>query len=343
MAGRAIEALPMPAAYFRLVLRRFGTTPERARRILEGTGIEPQDAMAAGPDDVIELGQQLRQARNLSELVAPGWGLELGRSLEGAAHGLLGVAAASAPDLAQALAVIERFAYVRAPYFRLSTDVDRRFRLRIEPQLRVEPEIWSALLEALLLSIQALVESALGRSMDEGGFHVDYAAPPYADRYAELLHAPVRFGEPTAGVSIPTAWLPLPCPFSDAALHRGAVERLESAERGLQGPEFIVAQVERILEGSGERAPGVDEVVAQLRLSRRTLVRRLEQCGTSFRELADGYRRRRATELLADPTLTVTEVAYRLGYNEPANFGRAFRRWFGTSPRRYREQQGSAG
>ena len=343
MAGRAVEALPMPAAYFRLILRRFGTTPERARRILEGTGIEAADAMAAGPDDVIELGQQLRQARNLSKLVAPGWGLELGRSLEGAAHGLLGVAAASAPDLARALAVMERFGYVRAPYFKVSSDVDRLFRLRIEPQLRLEPETWSALLETLLMSIQALIESALGHAMDEGGFLVDFAAPPYADRYTELLHAPVRFGEPTAGVSIPNAWLPLPCPFSDAALHHGAVERLETAERGLQGPEFIVAQVERILEGAGERVPGVDEVVPQLRLSRRTLVRRLEQCGTSFREIADGHRRRRATELLADPNLTVTEIAYRLGYTEPASFSRAFRRWFGTSPRSYREVRGSTG
>jgi len=338
MAERAIDALPMPAAYFKLVLRRFGTTPELTGRILEGTGIDPTDAMARASDDVIELGQQLRQARNLAGLVAPGWGLELGRALEGAAHGMLGVAAASAPSLAEALAVIERFGHVRAPYFRLASNVDRRFRLQIEAQLRLEPELWCGLVEALLLSIQALVESALGRPMGEGRFHLDYDAPGYVDRYAEVFHAPVRFGERASAVSIPSAWLPLPCPFADAALHQTSVERLEVAERSLQGPEFIVAQVERILEGSGDAAPGLAPVASQLRLSRRTLVRRLEQCGTSFRELADGSRRRRATELLADPNLTVTEVAYRLGYTEPANFGRAFRRWFGTSPRAYRQR-----
>jgi AraC-like DNA-binding protein len=338
MAERAIDALPMPAAYFKLVLRRFGQSPERAARILEGTGIDPADAMASAPDDVIGLGQQLRQVRNLLGLASPGWGLEIGRALDGAAHGILGVATTSAPSLAEALSVLERYAHVRAPYFRLASDPDRSaFRLSIETQLRLEPEVWPPLVETLLLSIQALIESALGRPMVEGRFHAGYDTPPYAERYDDFFHAPVVFGERASAVSIPTAWLPLPCPFADAALHQTAVERLEAAERSLQGPEFIVAQVERILEGAGDAAPGLDPVASQLRLSRRTLVRRLEQCGTSFRELADGHRRRRATELLADPTLTVTEVAYRLGYTEPANFGRAFRRWFGTSPRAYRE------
>ena len=60
MAERAVDALPMPAAYFRLVVRRFGQSPERAARILEGTGIDPEDAMASAPDDMITLGAAVR-------------------------------------------------------------------------------------------------------------------------------------------------------------------------------------------------------------------------------------------------------------------------------------------
>ena len=67
----------------------------------------------------------------------------------------------------------------------------------------------------------------------------------------------------------------------------------------------------------------------------------LGRCGTSFRKIVEDHRSRRATELLADPSLSVTEVAYRLGYTEPANFGRACRRWFGSGPRAYREGLGS--
>lgn len=337
MAERAVDALPMPGAYFWLILRRFGRTPELAARIVDGTGIDAQQAMASAPDDEIALGQILRQARNLAALLGPGWGLELGRSLDAGAHGSLGVAAASAPTLADALSVLERFAHVRAPYFRLSSDERRVFALRIEPQLRLESALWPPLVETLFLSIQALVESALGRPMSEGHFHVDYSAPEHADRYAEFLHAPVVFDQSTCAVAVPAGWLPLPCPFADPALHRGALERLESAERRLQGDAFIVAQVERVLEGAGDAGIDLDHVASQLHLSRRTLVRRLGRRGTSFREIIDANRHRRACELLADPHLTVSEVADRLGYTEPANFGRACRRWFGSGPRAYRE------
>jgi hypothetical protein len=245
----------MPGAYFRLALRRFGSDPERAARIAQGTRIDPTLALASAPDQEIELGQQLRQIRNLAGLLEPGWGLEIGRALDAGAHGALGVAAASAPRLADALSVIERFAHVRAPYFRLGSEArGRDFELRVEPQLRLEPEIWPPLVEMLFLSIQALVESALGRPMSEGRCRVDYAAPEYADRYPEFLHAPVTFDQATSALAVPTDWLPLPCPFADPALHRGAVERLAAAERRLQGEEFIVAQVERILEGAGKPA-----------------------------------------------------------------------------------------
>jgi len=74
-------------------------------------------------------------------------------------------------------------------------------------------------------------------------------------------------------------------------------------------------------------------VAKQLHLSRRTLVRRLGRCGASFRELVDGHRERRARELLSDPNPGLTEVGYRLGYTEPANFGRSCRRWFGSGRR----------
>jgi AraC-like DNA-binding protein len=342
MAERAVDSLPMPGAYFRLLLRRYGEDPAQAARIAAGTGIDPAAALAAGPDDEILLGQQLRQVANLAGLLEPGWGLQIGRSLDAAAQGALGVAAVSAPSLAEALSVLERFAHVRVPFFRLEPQAGtRHFTLAVKPQLRLEPLVWQPLTEALLHSIQALVESALGRPMGGAHCEVDYPAPSYADHYTDSLHAPVVFGQPQAAVRLPVEWLPMPCPFADPALHRSAVERLEAAERRLQGEEYIVAQVERILEGAGDAGLDLIQVASQLHLSRRTLVRRLGRRGTSFRELLDGHRHRRARELLADPSLSVAEIGYRLGYTEPGNFGRACRRWFGAGPRTVRERLGA--
>jgi AraC-like DNA-binding protein len=338
LAERAVGALPMPAAYFNLILRRYGKSQAAIGQLLEGTGFAPADVSAGRPRDEVMLWQSIQQTRNLARIAPPGWALELGGALDNAAHGTLGVATASAATLEGALATMERFAYLRAPYFRLESEREAgSYRLLVAQQIPLEPETWIALVELLLLSLQALVESALGRRMDAAAFEAGYAAPPYAPLYARAFHAPVRFARPVTALAIPAEWLPLPCPFADAAQHRAATQRLEAAERSLSGPEFLCAQVERILEGAPDEPPALGEVAARLRLSERTLVRRLGERGASFRALVDEVRRRRAAALLADPRVPVSEVAYRLGYTDPANFGRAFRRWFGASPRRYRD------
>src|SRR6266849_6551672 len=68
----------------------------------------------------------------------------------------------------------------------------------------------------------------------------------------------------------------------------------------------------------------------------RTLQRRLARAGTSFDALRDDARKQAAELYLADTTLTITEVAYLLGYSEPTAFHRAFKRWRGTTPQAFR-------
>jgi AraC-like DNA-binding protein len=333
LVAPGVGALRMPVAYLRLFLRRFGRRPDQSAAILEGTGVSPAQAMAAEPDDSIQLWQQLRQVENLARIAPAAWALDVGPALQGSAHGALGAAIATAADLDRALGVLERFGRVRAPYFQLRrATIDARHAMTIELLLQLEPELARPLLELLLISLQALVESALGEPMREARFAVPFPAPPYADRYRDALHAPMAFDAEATSVSIPAAWLALACPFADASQHQQALSTLEALERALEGPGAIVAHVERILETCPGAPPGADEVAARLHLSRRTLVRRLAACGTSFRALADAHRRRRAEQLLAEPHLTIEEVGDRLGYTDPANFGRAVRRWFGASP-----------
>lgn len=331
----------MPSAYFRLALRRFGSTAEKVAQILDGTGVAEVSASPSdGTEEEIELWQQLRQVRNLNEVGPHGWALELGASLGATGHGTLGAATVSATTLEDALSTLERFAHVRSPYFRLSSQLlSDRFILRIESQLKIDAAIWTPLVETLVASIQGLIEVSLGGPMAEGRFEFDYELPEHGSRYTELLHGPVAFGCDAAAVALPASWLALACPFADPALHRSSVERLEAAEGRLHGDRYIVAQVQRVLAGETSSNLELDLVASSLRLSRRTLIRRLGESGTSFRELLDEHQRKRAAELLADPQLTAAEIGDRLGYSDAASFGRACRRWFGVGPRAYRERK----
>jgi AraC-like DNA-binding protein len=78
-------------------------------------------------------------------------------------------------------------------------------------------------------------------------------------------------------------------------------------------------------------------------MSARTLQRQLSQEGTTFAALLTDLRRELAPALLRDGRHGVAEVAFLLGYEDPSAFRRAFKRWFGRSPRSLRASGDSAG
>jgi AraC family transcriptional regulator of adaptative response / methylphosphotriester-DNA alkyltransferase methyltransferase len=81
----------------------------------------------------------------------------------------------------------------------------------------------------------------------------------------------------------------------------------------------------------------LDDIARRVASSRRQLQRAYAEIGrTTFREHLTAVRMRRAAELLAGGRLTVREVARRVGYRQPAQFAKAFRRATGASPSEYR-------
>jgi AraC-like DNA-binding protein len=81
----------------------------------------------------------------------------------------------------------------------------------------------------------------------------------------------------------------------------------------------------------------MESVSRHLGYSRSTLHRRLKQDGESFEFILDDLRRRLAIDYLDSRKVSVNEAAYLTGFSEPSAFSRAFRRWTGTSPGRYRK------
>lgn len=81
----------------------------------------------------------------------------------------------------------------------------------------------------------------------------------------------------------------------------------------------------------------LDDIARRVASSRRQLQRAYREVGaTTFREHLTAVRMDRAAELLASRPLTVREVARRVGYRQPAQFAKAFRRRHGVSPSAYR-------
>lgn len=90
-----------------------------------------------------------------------------------------------------------------------------------------------------------------------------------------------------------------------------------------------------------EGYPRIDWVAAKLGTTRRSLQRQLSVHGTTFNGLVERILYRHARALLGEDALSVTEIALRLGYADPAHFTRAFRRWSGVAPSAYRAMAAS--
>jgi AraC-like DNA-binding protein len=99
--------------------------------------------------------------------------------------------------------------------------------------------------------------------------------------------------------------------------------------------------VRRLLAARTElRGATAEQVAARLGQSVRTLARRLEAEGTSYRELLDRMRQQAAEHALAHDDRPIADIADRLGFASPQSFNRAFKRWTGTTAAAYRRERG---
>jgi AraC-like DNA-binding protein len=313
----ASAAAIVPGSYTRLLLRHVG--------------------MAAQIPDAISVAEQLAWVASLNRTQPSGWGLDAGVLFDAVAHGPLGTAAVSAPTLERALDVIAHYGRVRSPFLGLS--LDRRAsgaRLRIEHD-GVDTAIIAPLLESTVVSLRRLLR-VVGGNVPGIRYEFAFARPAHHARYAQDLDGPIAWDAPVTSLTIPTAHLTRSSPLVDARLHRVAIDLLDDAERRLCVAAPAANDVERLLDRLAPRKASLDDVAGAMQVSTRTLSRRLRDAGTSYRTLRDAHRRRRAHRLLLDTDLPAAEIAHRLGYDDPPNFGRACRRWFGCGPSDYRRR-----
>ena len=83
-------------------------------------------------------------------------------------------------------------------------------------------------------------------------------------------------------------------------------------------------------------APSIDLVAEKLNFSQRSLQRKLNDSGTSYKHLVENIRQAMAEQYLNQNQLSLGEISYLLGFANVANFSRAFKRWKGISPGAYR-------
>lgn len=331
------HALSLPTSYLNLFLEHLVPKSSDRARVFAMAGLELEhlDRRQLPLDRVIAL------VCALDEMLPAGWHVEPCLRLEPAQHGPVGLAAISAATVGEALLTIQRFERLQAPWSsaRLYREGPRQV-LEIQQRHRLS-EGADLLMEMNLLALTGLVASLLGRFRSALQLEL-----PGAERswHADLRHrlgADVLTGRQRTALSMPAKRLSGRCLLADPELHELMTHRCRRLHRQPDDGR-TTARVMTCLADYGGRNPGLATVARELGLSERSLSRSLAGENTSYRRLLDQSRYQMAQELLCHSTLPIADIANRVGYTDPANFNRAFRRWSGQSPGEVRRNRRSS-
>ena len=171
---------------------------------------------------------------------------------------------------------------------------------------------------------------------------LDFAcpAPVHRQDYHKFFGAPVLFDQPVTRLVFSSSYLSLPIIRSDVALESFLREAPANILIRYRHDNDLSARVRAQLNALPiAEWPSFAELAAGLGMSVPTLRRRLRGEGQSFSTIKDELRFVAAERLLQENRLSVAEVAAELGYSEPSAFYRAFHKWIGQSPGRFRTVQ----
>ncbi|AUM13176.1 AraC family transcriptional regulator [Ketobacter alkanivorans] len=270
-----------------------------------------------------------------------GLGMAYAQALKVTLHGSVGLVAMTSPTIGAALQAMSSFIALRAPFFKAAFETsEREMLVSLDPTLEMDAPIRTFMTEAILIGVTLMSEQLLGRSLQQTQVEMTGPEPPYYQRYREVLPVPVRYDCPRCCVRAPIELFHAVPQLADPAAAELARQQCELEYQELfPEQETFADKIVRHLQNSpqGKSLPTQEDVARRFHLSSRTLKRRLQEDGTSFRELLEQELRQRATHMLQETDLDISEIAYQLGYRDVGNFSTAFKRWTSKTPRAFRQ------
>ena len=320
-------------------------------RAVSALGHDPQplfgqyqldDLKLRSPDARISIPRFMRLGHACIERFAIPWlGLEMGRQRSPGIHGLAGLVAQTAPDIRSACKAVTEFELLSS------------FNARGQSQFAIEQGEGVAhfysispynaynlfVVDSVLGGWVQMLRWLSGRDDLVKRLEFEFKAPHYLEHYDHYFSCELRFAAERNAVVLHDWALDLPSRHRCASTHQGlkqlAERELERVRLGLSFREVIERAIGPLLKG---QTPTLDMIAHRLNMAPWTVRRRLNAEGISFQQVMNDTRRDLAVSYVRDTTLTLGEIAYLLGFGSTAAFQRAFKRWTGQAPGRFREE-----
>lgn len=166
-----------------------------------------------------------------------------------------------------------------------------------------------------------------------------FPRPADTGLYELIFGGELHFDQPEIKLVFPMETFEVPVTTANPALRPIAEGQASEVLARISGEAPFIRQLRQVLAQDLAAGRASREIAAaHLNLSTRTLHRRIEAHGTSFRAVLDSVRCEQARSLLTESRCPLAEIAFMLGYTEQSTFQQAFKRWTGMTPGDYRSR-----
>lgn len=288
----------------------------------------------------IQAWQELAVIRNvLQHIDRPGLGLAAGQRYHLTSLGHLGFTMLASRTLQEAFETFGRFQSLALTLCPVSSEPEPRGVWLVYDDSVLPGDARPFVVERGIAGCLQLSRELLQRPLHPVAIELKAAEPSDVSAFRRLFALTPRFGAPRNAMLFASGDLQAPLPQAHISARDSGEQLCEQlcSELALTLVDTPVArQVQQLLLRESASLLGATQVAERLGLSERTLQRRLAAEAQSLQLLNDGIKQRLAERLLRESRMDLHEIARCLGYAEAASFSRAFQRWTGQSPGRWK-------
>jgi AraC-like DNA-binding protein len=311
------------------------------RTLLATAGI---DTLAADPLARIPLDAVVNLWRAATELTGnTAFGLRMGSAIEPTSFNVVAYTLVSCNSLREAIGNLQRFQRLVSDGGRMQLVEQNELAWLVYHPMQATLPFSPFQVEAVLACGVRLGQWIMGPGFAPKRVCLAHGAISPMQAYRESLGCEPEFHSAFSGIGLPLSSLDTLLPARNpeiCRLHEGLARRqLSSLESSASFRERVAAVLQQLL---AQRMAHKESVAALMGMSPRTLQQRLTDEGSSFADLLDEVRHKLALRYLADPMLSLGQIAVLLNFSDASAFYRAFKRWTGRVPGDYRRTPGHA-
>lgn len=298
------------------------------------------DQSLAAPDARISIPRFMRLGQAAITLTNnPALGLTMGLLTRAVDAGLAGLAAQTAPTAGRALATLIQYALLTSRNSRGHPEMDLAAGRADFYSIRPYNTFNYFVVDSILAAWTQFLRAITGRSAVLSRVTIEYPSQGLDAEFEDWFGCPVTFGADRNSLYLAPDTLNLPSLHAQPAMHRKLSDHCSAALQRLRSGWRVQDQVKEklspLLEGE---PPRLEQIADELGVAPWTLQRQLAGENTGYRQLIDETRRDLAVDYIRETRVSLAEIAWLLGFSNPAAFHKAYKRWFTISPGEHRKR-----